>query len=116
MLNINSRFAIRGCAASVAMYALLSLTLQAHAAPFVATNLVTDDQTAHAAQITDDQLVNAWGISFGPSTPFWVSSNEKGLAKVYSVIPTSNSTTKTPIAVPIPGDGNVTGQVFNTAA
>jgi len=116
MLKINSRFLIRGCTASVAMYALSSLALHADAAPFVATNLVTDDQTVNTAQITDDHLVNAWGISFGPTSPFWVSSNQKGLATLYSVDPTTNSTAKVPLEVTIPGDGSVTGQVFNPSA
>ena len=45
------------------------------AVSFDVTNLVTDDQSAHAAQILDPGLVNAWGVSFGPTSPFWVSAN-----------------------------------------
>ncbi|MGH8264266.1 MAG: TIGR03118 family protein, partial [Steroidobacteraceae bacterium] len=37
-----------------------------------ATDLVTDDQTAQPARITDPGLVNAWGLSYPPTGPFWV--------------------------------------------
>lgn len=50
------------------------LTFPAGAVTFTPTNLVTDDQLAHAAQITDIDLKNAWGMSYAPGGPFWVSS------------------------------------------
>jgi len=43
---------------------------------FGVTNLVTDDQMAHPAQITDLNLVNAWGVSYVGSGPFWVSAQQ----------------------------------------
>ena len=79
----------------------------------VATNLVTDDQSVNAAQITDGHLLNAWGISFSPTSPFWVSANGSGLATLYRVDPITNATTKQGLEVTIPGSGSVTGQVFN---
>jgi len=79
-------------------------------------NLVTDDPTVHAAQITDPGLVNAWGLSYGPSSPFWVSSNGTGEAQLYAVNPATQATTKQGLTVSIPGDGTVTGQVFNSNA
>ena len=84
------------------------------AVSFDATNLVTDDQSAHAAQITDPGLVNAWGISFGPSSPFWVSANGSGTSTIYAVNPTTQVTAKQGLTVSIPGNGSVTGQVFNS--
>ena len=42
-------------------------------------NLVTDDQSAYPAKITDPNLVNAWGVSFSGSSPFWVSGNGSGV-------------------------------------
>jgi uncharacterized protein (TIGR03118 family) len=42
-----------------------------------------------------------------------VSSNGAGLATLYSVDPLTNATTKQALEVVIPGDGSVTGQVFN---
>ena len=53
-----------GCAISVAAQP------SAAAVQVSVTNLVTDDQSAHAAQITDPGLVNGWGISFSPTSPF----------------------------------------------
>ena len=74
---------------------------------------MTDDQTVNAAAITDPTLKNAWGISFGPTSPFWVSANGSGVSNVYEVNPVTNAPTKLGLVVSIPGDGSVTGQVFN---
>jgi uncharacterized protein (TIGR03118 family) len=79
-------------------------------------NLVTDDQTANPAQITDPSLVNAWGISRSGGSPFWVSSNGMGVATLYSVNPVTQATTKQGLTVTIPGAGNPTGQVFANVA
>jgi uncharacterized protein (TIGR03118 family) len=94
---------------------LIGSPFSALAGPIAVTNLVTDDQTVNAAQITDSNLVNAWGISFGPATPFWVSDNGKGVSTLYAVNPATNATSEfgPPSPVTIPGDGSVTGQVFN---
>ena len=86
------------------------------AAQFSVTNLVTDDPMAHAGQITDPGLVNAWGMSYSPTSPFWVSANGTGEAQLYAVNPATQATTKQGLTVSIPGDGTVTGQVFNSNA
>lgn len=83
------------------------------AAQFSVTNLVTDNAAAHAAKITDPGLVNAWGLSYGPTGPFWVSSNGAGTSTLYSVNPTTQATAKLGLTVAIPGAGSITGQVFN---
>lgn len=80
---------------------------------FSVTNLVTDDPVANPATITDSHLVNAWGISHSPSSPFWVSANGTGLSTLYGVNPTTGAVSKLGLEVTIPGDGSVTGQVFN---
>jgi uncharacterized protein (TIGR03118 family) len=97
---------------------LLALTIALGAAPARATEvamtaLVTDDQTANPAQITDPGLTNAWGLSSSPTSPFWVSSNGGGTSVLYSVNPATQATTKVGLTVAIPGDSSVTGQVFN---
>lgn len=90
----------------------LALALPAQAqVPVDLTNLVTDDQAAHPARITDPGLVNAWGLSYAPTSPFWISANGTGLAEIYDVFP---ATTKVGLTVTIPGNGPVTGQVFNS--
>lgn len=91
---------------------LLALSFNAHAGPVSVTNLVTDDQTVNAAQITDADLINPWGVSFGATGPFWVSDNGTRKTTLYSVSPISHATTKLGLVVTLPGTGP-TGQVFN---
>ena len=93
--------------------ALTATSLSSHAVEVSINNLVTDDQAANPAQVTDPGLVNGWGISYSPTSPFWVSSNGGGTSTLYRVDPATQATTKVPLTVAIPGAGNVTGQVFN---
>jgi uncharacterized protein (TIGR03118 family) len=93
--------------------AAFGLASPATADNFVTTNLVTDNQAANPAQVTDPNLVNAWGVSFGPTSPFWVSANGSGLATLYNVNPLTNATTIQGMVITFQGAGNVTGQVFN---
>jgi uncharacterized protein (TIGR03118 family) len=74
-------------------------------------NLVSD--LPDVAVQTDPNLVNAWGLSFNPNGPAWVSDNGTGLTTVYDsngsllltvTIPTANA--GTPPSAP-------TGQVYN---
>jgi uncharacterized protein (TIGR03118 family) len=73
-----------------------------------------------ATHATDAQLINPWGISASDMSPFWISDNGAGVSTLYSVDPTTNVATKlsfpSPTGVVIPGDGSVTGQVFNGGA
>jgi len=92
---------------------LTAASLPSHAVEVSLKNLVTDDPGAHPAQITDTGLVNAWGLSYSPTSPFWVSSNGAGTSTLYKVDPSTQATTKIALTVTIPGAGNVTGQVFN---
>ena len=103
---------VRVCAGAC----LVCLTMAAQAAPISVTNLVTNDQSAHSATITDPLLRNAWGVSHSPTSPFWVSDNATGLSTLYSVNPATNAIVKVPLEVSIPGDGSVTGQAFNPTA
>jgi uncharacterized protein (TIGR03118 family) len=101
---------------AASMFVLMGGTAMAQ--DFSVTNLVTNDQLANPAQVTDTNLVNAWGISMSSGSPFWVSDNGTGLATLYAVNPATNATTTQGLVVTIPpaGSGNPTGQVFNTAA
>jgi len=92
----------------------LGLASSARAQQFIPTYLVTDNQSASAAQITDSGSTNSWGISLSATSPFWVSANGSGVANVYTVNATTNVTSKNGITVSIPGDGSVTGQVNNS--
>jgi uncharacterized protein (TIGR03118 family) len=125
-LNLESSFArVRGpfttrrtggIALLWAFIVFLVAPVPAEASVFTVTNLVSDDQSANAAQITDAALVNPWGISFSATSPFWVSDNGTGVATLYSVNPLTNATSKQGLVVTIPGDGSVTGQAFNAGS
>jgi len=92
---------------------LLVSTTRADEVKYRQVNLVSD---LPGAILQDPDLVNAWGISFGPTTPFWVSDNGTGLATLYAVTNDASGIThvdKQTLKVTIPGDGTPTGQVFN---
>ncbi|HEU4631705.1 MAG TPA: TIGR03118 family protein [Gemmatimonadaceae bacterium] len=78
---------------------------------YVQTNLVSD--VPGLAATLDPQLVNPWGVSFGPTTPFWVSDAGTGVTTLYN-----GAGEKQGLVVTIPGPGGgvpsvPTGQVFN---
>lgn len=64
------------------------------------TNLITS--------ATDPDLINPWGISFGPSSPLWVSDNGTGKSTLYN-----GAGTKLGLVVTMPNGDPITGQVFN---
>ena len=45
------------------------------------TNLVSD--IAGVARFTDANLVNPWGLSHSPTSPWWVSDNGTGVSTLY---------------------------------
>ncbi len=101
---------------TVALVASIVTMLVASAIPVLAgpvsvTNLVTDDQSANPALITDPNLKNAWGVSFPPNGPLWVSAADASRSMLYSIDPVTNVPTKVGLEVSIAG--NPTGQVFN---
>ena len=78
-------------------------------------NLVSDQPGV--ALLQDTNLVNAWGVSFSPTSPFWVSATETGRSVLYAVTNDSSGlphVAKQGLEVSIPGEGNPTGQVFNS--
>src|SRR5215510_8118428 len=80
------------------------------AAPGVYTqhNLVSDKPGA--ADQTDTDLVNAWGIAFNPNGPVWIANNGTGTSTLYD-----GAGNKQSLVVTIPG-GSPTGIVFNSSA
>ena len=97
--------------------AATSLLLGVAAAPahavilFQETSLVSDGFVPAAT--TDPDLINPWGVSFSPTSPFWVSDNGTGLATLYD-----GAGMKRSLVVTIPpasgsGTSAPTGQVFN---
>ena len=84
----------------------------AQAQEFAVTNLVSDGSVP--ARTIDPNLINPWGITSGPTSPFWVSDNNSGFSTLYN-----GAGAKIPLTVAIPppagqsGAGTPTGTVFN---
>jgi uncharacterized protein (TIGR03118 family) len=73
-------------------------------------NLVSDIDGV--ARITDPNLVNPWGLSFGPSTPAWVADNGTDVSTLYTGGVHKSIPVTLPLVVGIEG-GAPTGTVFN---
>src|SRR5258708_2873247 len=82
---------------------------------YTQTNLVSN--ASGSAPVTDQQLINPWGLSRGSGSAWWVSDNLSGVSTLYNGAGTKNSlivtippadptNNKTPI-------GNPTGTIFN---
>ncbi|HQR08347.1 MAG TPA: TIGR03118 family protein [Gemmatales bacterium] len=110
-MNLNLLLFLLG---TIALHLLSGTSVNAQAPGFQQTNLVTDSQAANPALISDPNLVNPWGVSFSPSSAFWVSNNGTGTSTLYNVNPLTNVPTKLGLTVTVPGAGNVTGQSFNS--
>jgi uncharacterized protein (TIGR03118 family) len=61
------------------------------------------------AQTTDANLVNAWGLAAGPTTPWWVVDNETDKSTVY------NGSLGAPALLTVDVAGGPTGIVFHNA-
>jgi uncharacterized protein (TIGR03118 family) len=67
--------------------------------------LVSDGSTVPAAA-TDANLINGWGLSAGPTTPWWTANNGTNTSTLYS-----GTGTKVALTVSVPGAP--TGTVYN---
>ena len=92
-------------------------------APFAQKNLVSDiaNPPGGAPVVVDTNLKNPWGMSFGPTTPFWVSDQRTGVTTLYTSNADGSTAAKVPLTVTIPPAagrtvGSPTGQVFNGTA
>src|SRR6202047_3066395 len=79
-------------------------------AQYQVTNLVSNQEKT--ARVTDPLLVNAWGLTYGPGGPFWISDEGSGWSTLYAA-----NGSKIPLNVLIPavgdGPGSPTGIAFN---
>ncbi len=77
------------------------------------TNLVSS--VDHLAISTDPNLKNPWGVSFSPTSPFWISNQASGNSTLYT-----GTGSIVPLVVTIPAGATPpsgpTGQVFNGSA
>jgi uncharacterized protein (TIGR03118 family) len=87
------------------------------ASAFLQTNLTSN--IAGLAQNLDSNLINPWGLTSGPGSPFWVSDNQTGAATLYNG---QGSPQSLIVNIPLnPNDSPAqphatpTGTVFNTS-
>ncbi len=89
--------------------AMLFGSTVAHA-QYQVTNLVSNQEKT--ARTTDPLIVNAWGLTYGPGSPFWISDNGSGWSTLYNA-----NGSKVPLNVLIPsagdGPGSPTGIAFH---
>src|SRR5580704_15238785 len=103
-----------GVILGIAASCLVAQTTSAPPNNYLVHNLVSD--LANNADHQDPNLVNPWGVGFGP-TPFWVGNNGTGTATLYG-----GTGAPIPLIVSIPQAANagtaspVTGVIFNTFA
>jgi uncharacterized protein (TIGR03118 family) len=76
----------------------------------VQTNLVSD--IPGLAVTTDPNLINPWGISNSPTSPYWISDQGTGKSTLYTGAGTPNAAVVTIPAIGIPS--GPTGTVFNS--
>jgi uncharacterized protein (TIGR03118 family) len=91
--------------AVVAAGAASAVHVRARAGTYAVHPLVADS-TATPAAATDASLVNSWGLSAGPTTPWWAANNGTNTSTLYS-----GTGTKAALTVAVPG--GPTGTVFN---
>jgi uncharacterized protein (TIGR03118 family) len=91
----------------------------ADAGPYQLTDLVTDDNTNltslgfPAAANVDPNLLNPWGVSFTPTSPFWVSDNASGFSTLYTAAGVQVSPPSPVTIADAASPAAPTGQVFN---
>jgi uncharacterized protein (TIGR03118 family) len=109
--NVTNHYrTIPAALAATATCFVMTLTLPA-ATVYLQTNLASDIPALTPARV-DPSLKNPWGMSFGPTTPFWVSNQGSGNATLYNGLGVAQALI---VAIPptstIPPQGP-TGQVF----
>ncbi|HEY1513103.1 MAG TPA: TIGR03118 family protein [Gaiellaceae bacterium] len=93
--------------ASVAAFAVLAGSAGAKATDDIfSVQALVSDGAATPAPGTDGKLVNGWGLTAGPTTPWWVSNNGTNTSTLYSGVGSK-------VALTVNVAGGPTGTVFN---
>ena len=109
---------------TVLIVAVIAIVCSSQSAPVTASSKPTDDHSQFYLQHNfisdgfvpadhiDTNLVNAWGLVAGPTTPWWIADNGTGKTTLFNV---GSNTIVTEFTVPGAGgaQGNPTGVVFN---
>lgn len=91
--------------------ALILMPATAHAAAFQVNNLVSD--IPGNADHTNSNLVNPWGLAFGPTTPAWTANNGTGTATLFDGKGNAQNLVVTIPPAPGQSTADPTGLVFN---
>jgi uncharacterized protein (TIGR03118 family) len=109
----------------LAVGALLGSAKPALASAYQLTGLVTDDIANNdpngllaslglpPAAHVDPNLINPWGVSFAPTSPYWVSDNNSGFSTLYTAAGVQVSPPSPVTIADAASPANPTGQVFN---
>ena len=101
------RILIAAALVAVAAAALAAATPAAERNAYVQHNLVSDGSAP--ADHTDSHLVNAWGLTSLPGSPWWVADNQTNVSTLHGADGTPRS-----LVVSVPN--NPTGAVSNTGS
>jgi uncharacterized protein (TIGR03118 family) len=93
------------CAAALVGGVAAAADAREQANPYTVHALVSDDPSV-PAPATDANLVNGWGLSAGPTTPWWAANNGTNTSTLYSG-------TGSKVALTVAVAGGPTGTVFN---
>ncbi len=95
--------------AAVALVALFAAAASAQQANLYTVHPLVSDSASVSAPGADASLVNGWGLSAGPATPWWTSNNGTNTSTLYNGAGAKQALT---VAVA----GGPTGTVFNGTA
>ncbi|HEU0046621.1 MAG TPA: TIGR03118 family protein, partial [Nitrososphaera sp.] len=107
----------------VGSFLLALVSLPAFAQHFTRTDLTVNLSTVSpTAPNIDGHLVNAWGLSRGTGSPWWISDNGTGVSTLYDlagvpqIVPPISGTAPLVVTIPATKEGATstpTGTVFN---
>ena len=103
--SVRRRAAV-GAAAVLALAAFAGIASARQQANIFTVHPLVSDAAAVAAPGTDASLVNGWGLSAGPTTPWWAANNGSNTSTLYNGVGA-----KTALTVSVAG--GPTGTVFN---
>ena len=106
-MSIRSSKRFGAVVAAVAVVAWVAAAASARSeANIYSVHMLVADTAAAGAATVDASLMNGWGLSAGPTTPWWTSNNGSNTSTLYS-----GAGVKSALTVAVPG--GPTGTVFN---
>jgi uncharacterized protein (TIGR03118 family) len=105
---------------ALSLFLFPALTFAQYTRTDLVTNTGVSDTVPALPAVTDSHLVNGWGLTALPGSPWWVSDNVTGFSTLYSIANSTQGTSASPVplVVTIPaangGAGSPTGVVGNT--